>query len=142
MIFLILILWVAISEQRFAEVQPEVATKSELVTRTSVPLMERTEFSPTTFKIHEESNAQSTQTLPDVTEQFKLNRPEVTTQTTSNKPEVTAEPGVISEPVTKPATRPSKANQLSRKFLRGARPDYNEDGTVNVFGQYIGRGFT
>ena len=127
MIFLILILWVGISEQRSPEVQlkvrPEVATTSPQVTVTSVQL-ERTEWSPTTVKIHE----QSIQTRPDVT-----------TQPTES--DVTVEPVVMTEAVimSKPEVKPSETTKLTGVSIRGARPDYNEDGTVNVAGQYIGR---
>ena len=127
MIFLILILWVGISEQRSPEVQlkvrPEVATTSPQVTVTSVQL-ERTEWSPTTVKIHE----QSIQTRPDVT-----------TQPTES--DVTVEPVVMTEAVimSKPEVKPSEITKLTGVSIRGARPDYNADGTVNVAGQYIGR---
>ena len=123
MIFLILILWVGISEQRSPEVQlrPEVETRSAEVTVTSVQL-ERTEWSPTTIKIHEQS---------------MHTQPEVTTQPT--KPEVTVKP-VVTETVimSKPEVKPSETTKLIGVSIRGARPDYNEDGTVNSFGQYIG----
>ena len=123
MIFLILILWVGISEQRSPEVQlrPEVETRSAEVTVTSVQL-ERTEWSPTTIKIHEQS---------------MHTQPEVTTQPT--KPEVTVKP-VVTETVimSKPEVKPSETTKLIGVSIRGARPDYNEDGTVNTFGQYIG----
>ena len=127
MIFLILILWVGISEQRSPEVQlkvrPEVETTSPQVTVTSVQL-ERTEWSPTTVKIHE----QSIHTKPDVT-----------TQPTES--DVTVEPVVMTEAVimSKPEVKPSETTKLTGVSIRGARPDYNEDGTVNVAGQYIGR---
>ena len=124
MIFLILILWVGISEQRSPEVQlrPEVETTSAEVTVTSVQL-ERTEWSPTTVKIHEQS---------------MHTQPEVTTQPT--EPEVTVKPVVITETVimSKPEVKPSETTKLTGVSIRGARPDYNEDGTVNTFGQYIG----
>ena len=123
MIFLILILWVGISEQRSPEVQldvrpevrPEVTTSAQ-VTVTSVEL-ERTEWSPTTVKIHEQS---------------------IQTQA---EPEVTAEPVVMTEAVimSKPEVKPSETTKLTGVSIRGARPDYNEDGTVNTFGQYVGR---
>ena len=123
MIFLILILWVGISEQRSPEVQlpPEVETTSAQVTVTSVQL-ERTEWSPTTVKIHEQSIH---------------TQPEVTTQPT--EPEVTVKPVVITETVimSKPEVKPSETTKLIGVSIRGARPDYNEDGTVNTFGQYI-----
>ena len=130
MIFLILILWVGISEQRSPEVQldvrpevrPEVTTSAQ-VTVTSVEL-ERTEWSPTTVKIHE----QSIQTKPDVSTQ-------------PAEPEVTVEPVVMTEAVimSKPEVKPSETTKLTGVSIRGARPDYNEDGTVNTFGQYVGR---
>ena len=123
MIFLILILRVGISEQRSPEVQlpPEAETTSAQVTVTSVQL-ERTEWSPTTIKIHEQS---------------MHTQPEVTTQPT--KPEVTVKP-VVTETVimSKPEVKPSETTKLIGVSIRGARPDYNEDGTVNTFGQYIG----
>ena len=34
--------------------------------------------------------------------------------------------------------KPSVTTKLTGVSIRGARPDYNEDGTVNTFGQYIG----
>ena len=126
MIFLILILWVGISEQRSPEVQlevrPEVTTSSQ-VTVTSVEL-ERTEWSPTTVKIHE----QSIQTKPDVSTQ-------------PAEPDVTVEPVVMTEAVvmSKPEVKPSETTKLTGVSIRGARPDYNEDGTVNTFGPYVGR---
>lgn len=118
MIFLILILWVGMSEQRSLEV-----TTSAQVTVTSVELV-RTEWSPTTVKIHE----QSMQTQPDVSTQ-------------PAEPEVTVEPVVITEVVimSKPEVKPSETPKLTGVSIRGARPDYNEDGTVNTFGQYVGR---
>lgn len=118
MIFLILILWVGISEQR----SPEVTTSAQ-VTVTSVELV-RTEWSPTTVKIHE----QSMQTQPDVSTQ-------------PAEPEVTVEPVVMTEVVimSKPEVKPSETPKLTGVSIRGARPDYNEDGTVNTFGQYVGR---
>ena len=81
MIFLILILWIGISEQRSPEVQlrPEVETTSAEVTVTSVQ-RERTEWSPTTVKSHE----QSMHTQPDVT--IQPTEPEVTGSISDQRP--------------------------------------------------------
>ena len=183
MIFLFLILWVGISEQKL----PGVTTALPEVTRTSAQLEERTSWSPTTFKIHEES----IQTESDVTtKSLKLNQPEVTIKpevitepVLTTNPDVTPseeikmtgvlirgarpdynerpytdqtskqtqpdlstkslklnEPEVITEKVTmtKPEVTTSEETKMTRVLVRGARPDYNEDGTVNTFGQYIG----
>ena len=175
MIFLFLILWVGISEQKL----PEETTSSPEVAATSAQLEERTSFSPTTFKIYEES----IQTESDVsTKSLKLSEPEVTLKpevltepvpttkpeetrpeysdrpntdpTTKqaqpdlstkslklHEPEVTIKHGVITEkvPITEPEVTPSEETEMTGVLMKGVRPDYNEDGTANTFGQYIER---
>ena len=190
MIFLFLILWVGISEQKL----PEETTSSPEVAATSAQLEERTSFSPTTFKIYEES----IQTESDVsTKSLKLSEPEVTLKpevltepvpttkpevtpseetkmtgvlirsarpeysdrpntdpTTKqaqpdlstkslklHEPEVTIKHGVIAEKVhkTEPEVTPSEETEMTGVLMKGVRPDYNEDGTANTFGQYIER---
>ena len=58
-----------------------------------------------------------------------------------HEPEVTIKHEVITEkvPITEPEVTSLEETRMPGVLMKGVRPDYNEDGTANTFGQYIER---